>query len=172
MTDQVKVKNTTIRVVREDITLFDTDAFMFYAQNDLALSTGFGGAIAVRGGASIQQELDEMAPVEDGETVISKAGKLPAEHILHVVGPKFQEENIEEKLHAAILKALEMADEHEIKRVAVPPMGRGFYCVPLPDSARITVKAIKDYLAGDTNIEEVVICVNDHAEVDAMKAQL
>ncbi len=172
MTDQVKVKNATIRVVREDITLFDIDAFLFYAQNDLALSTGFGGAIAVRGGPTIQQELDEMAPVEDGETVISAAGKLPAEHILHVVGPKFQEQNIEEKLHTAILKALQTASEHDIKRVAVPPMGRGFYGIPLPSSAKITVQAIKDHLAGDTNIDEVVICVNDHAEVDAMKAQL
>jgi O-acetyl-ADP-ribose deacetylase (regulator of RNase III) len=172
MPDQVQVKDATLRVVREDITLYETDAFVYYAQNDLQLGTGFGAAIAVRGGPSIQQELNEMGPVETCQVVISGAGKLPATYILHAVGPKFQEEEIEAKIETTVSNALATADEKGIQRIALPPMGRGFYGVPLAASAKLTVDAVKKYLGGETKIREVVICVNDHAEVDAIQANL
>ncbi len=173
MPEQVTISDATVRVVREDITLYEIDAFVYYATSDLALGTGFGNAIAVRGGPKVQQELNELGPVETCGVVASGSGKLPAEYILHAVGPKFQEPDFEEKLVKTIFNTLKLADEKGIPRVAFPAMARGFYGFPLPDSARVTVKAIKDYLAnGKTGVREVVICVNDHNEVKAFEGQL
>ena len=92
---QVTIGGTVVHLNRDDITEAEVDGFVFYAQNDLGLGSGFGGMIAVRGGASIQKELDEMSPVGDLEVIVSGAGKLNAEHILHAVGPKFREDDIE-----------------------------------------------------------------------------
>ena len=64
---QITVRDSVVRLIRGDITELDVDAFVFYAQSDLALGSGFGGMITVRGGASVQKELDEMAPVADLE---------------------------------------------------------------------------------------------------------
>jgi O-acetyl-ADP-ribose deacetylase len=172
MTEQATMSNATVRVVREDITLFDTDAFVFYAQPDLALGTGFGNAIAVRGGPKVQKELNELAPVEPCGVVASGAGKLPATYILHAVGPRFLEPDFEEKLTKTIANVMKLADEKGIKRLALPPMARGFYGLPLPKSAELTVGSIKDYLTGETGIEEVVICVNDRIEVKAFEDRL
>jgi O-acetyl-ADP-ribose deacetylase len=172
MSNQVQVQGRTVRVLREDITLFKADAFVYYAQESLALGTGIGGAIAVRAGAEVQKELDERGPAGPGEVVVSGAGKLPATFILHAVGPRFQEPDIEEKLQDTLQRALEVADEKKIERLAVPLMGRGFYGVPLPISTRITVEGIKKYLDGNTNIQEVIICVIDHAEVKAVEGAL
>ena len=52
--------DTVVRAVREDITQVDADAFVYHAQGDLVLGTGFGNAIAQRGGPSIQAELNEL----------------------------------------------------------------------------------------------------------------
>ncbi|MEW6071573.1 MAG: macro domain-containing protein [Planctomycetota bacterium] len=162
----------TVRVVRADITTYDTDAFVYYAQPNLVLGTGFGNAIAVRGGPSIQQELNRLAPVETGGAVITSAGRLKATYIIHAVGPRFQEPDLEKKLRRTIITALAKADEKGIVRLAFPAMGRGFYGVPLAASARITAETIKTYLAGKTGIQEVVICVNDPAEVAAFQGFL
>jgi len=170
MSEQVTMNKATMRVVREDITTFEIDAFVFYATPDLVLGTGFGNAIAVRGGPSVQQELNEKAPAEKCAAVISSAGKLAATYIVHAVGPTFQEEDMEAKLQRTITNALKSVDEHTIARVAFPPLGRGFSGLPLPKSAELTVGTIKEYLAGETGIQEVVICVNDHAEVAAFEA--
>jgi O-acetyl-ADP-ribose deacetylase (regulator of RNase III) len=173
MAEEVKVKNGIIRLKIVDITDLDIECFVYYATDNLKLGSGFGGAITVRGGPSIQKELDPLAPIEPGQAVISSAGELKAKHIIHVNGPKFQEEQIESKLKTAITNALRLADEKGITRLALPPMGAGFYGVPLPDSARITLGTVKEYLdSNNTKLEEVVICVNDNREYKPFRSQL
>ncbi len=172
MSEEIQVGKSKVRVMRDDITLLDIDAFVYYAQPDLLLGTGFGGAIAVRGGPSIQQELETLAPAEPLQTVVSSAGKLKATFILHAVGPRFQEEDVEDKLRTTVVNVLKKADEHGIQRVALPAMGRGFYAVPLDLGAKVAVAEVKQYLAGETGIQEVVFCVNDHLDAAAYQAQL
>jgi O-acetyl-ADP-ribose deacetylase (regulator of RNase III) len=60
------------------------------------------------------------------------------------------------------LNSLKAAEEKGIKAIAFPPMGAGFYGVPLEQSAEITLTTIKDYLSGGTGLEETVICLLDN----------
>jgi len=167
-----QVNKSVVRLIRDDITDIEVDAFVFYAEPDLALGTGFGGAISVRGGPTIQKELDELAPVAPGESVVSAAGKLKAKHIIHAVGPRFQEEEIEDKLGTTVLNSLIRAEETEVESVAFPAMGAGYYGIAPDLCARVTLKVIESYLEGETAIREVVICVYDTRQYDAFRAQL
>jgi O-acetyl-ADP-ribose deacetylase (regulator of RNase III) len=169
---QVEVKNSRIRLIRSDITELEVDAFVFYAQPDLALGSGFGGAIAVRGGPTIQKELDGLGPVETGQVAVSGAGNLKARQIIHAVGPRFNEEDTEGKLRTTVLNSLKAAEEKGAQTVAFPPMGTGFYAVPLDLSARVMLDTIKSYLEGETGLQEVVICVVDNREFVPFEAQL
>jgi len=170
--DSVEIHRSTMRLIRSDITELDVDAFVFYAQLDMTLGSGFGTAISVRGGPSIQKELDEIGPVETGQAVVTGAGKLPADFIVHAVGPRFQEEDTEGKLRTTVLNSLKAAEEKGVQRIALPAMGAGFYGVPLDVCARVMIEAIKSYLAGDTEIQEVVLCVGDRREFAPFEAQL
>jgi O-acetyl-ADP-ribose deacetylase (regulator of RNase III) len=145
---------------------------VFYAQSDLKLGSGFGGAISMRGGPEIQKELDSLAPVEAGEAVISGGGGLKARHIIHANGPKFQEEDLEQKLRTTTENALKLADTKGIKRIAFPPMGTGFYGVPLATSARITMDTVKRHLESNTGLEEVIFCLLDSREYAPFQTQL
>ena len=120
---KIKFGDTVVHLLRGDITELEVDAFVFYAQSDLALGSGFGGMIAVRGGASIQKELDELAPVPHLEAVVSGAGKLKADFIIHAVGPKFQEQETEAKLLSTMHSALKRADEAAVERLAFRARG-------------------------------------------------
>ena len=96
---------------------------------------------------------------------------MKATHIIHAVGPRFQEEGLEDKLKTTILNCLKAADEKGIKAVAFPPMGAGFYGVPLDVSARVTLGTIKEYLANETSIEDVVVCLFDNREYQPFQKQ-
>ncbi len=169
---EVKIGRSALRLIRDDITELEVDAFVFYAEPNLALGSGFGTAISVRGGASIQKELNELGPLETTQVVVSGAGKLKAEFIVHSVGPRFQEEDTEGKLRATVLNSLQAAEEKDVKRIAFPAMGAGFYGVPLDVCARVMVNAIKSYLEGETGIQEVAICVSDTREVPPFESQM
>jgi len=164
MLDKLEVNGRTINLVKGDITELDIESFVYYARTDLVLGSGFGNAITMRGGPGIQKELKELGPIETTKAVISSAGELKASHIIHAVGPKFQEENLETKLKETVTNSLQEAKKKGIKRVAFPPMGTGFYGVPLASSAEIMFETLITYLSGETAIEEVVICLNDNRE--------
>ncbi len=170
--DDVQINRSIVRLIKGDITEVEVDAFVFYAQHDLALGSGFGGAISVRGGPSVQKELDELGPIETGQAVVTEAGKLTASFIVHAVGPRFNEDDIEGKLRTTVSNSLKAADERSVKRIALPAMGAGFYGVPLDLCARVTVQTIKSYLEGETEIQEVIICVIDRREFAPFEAQL
>lgn len=173
MSDEKKVNETTIRLIKGDITDIDVEAFVFYARPNLKLGAGFGNAISVRGGPSIQKELDEHAtPVDICEAVVTEAGKLKAKYIIHAVGPAFQEPETEDKLRNTVINSLKRADEKGIQQVAFPLMGAGFYGVPMDLSARITLATIKDYLTNETKVKEVIVVALDNRELEPFQKQL
>lgn len=159
-----------VRLVRGDITELEVDAFVFYAQPDLALGSGFGGMIAVRGGAAIQKELDEMAPIAEMEAVVSGAGNLAAENIIHAVGPRFREDDIEPKLLATMERCFLRAEENGVKTLAFPAMGAGYYGVPAPTSATVMLAAMENHLAVGTGLKEVTVCVLDSSQFKAFES--
>ena len=166
----IQIKQSVVRLIRDDITDIEVDAFVYYAQHDLALGSGFGGAIAVRGGPSVQKELDELDPLETGNAIISGAGNLKAEHIIHAVGPRFREDDIEGKLRTTMLNTLARAEEKGIARIAFPAMGAGYYGIPPAVSAAVMLDVIKTHLEGETGISEVIICVFDTPQFDAFQS--
>ena len=172
MSDELKINKSTIRLSKGDITDMEVDSFVYYAREDLKLGTGFGTAISVRGGPSIQKELDKIGEIKTTEAVISEAGEMKTKWIIHAAGPKFQEENLEAKLETTIINALKAADKKGIKEIAFPPMGSGFYGVPLNVSANITLDTIKKYLSNSTTIETVIISLLDTRDYKPYHAKL
>jgi len=170
---EVKINGRVLRVVKGDVTDQEVNAFVFYASPDLVLGSGFGTAITVRGGPSIQEELSKFAPIGVGEAVISAAGEMKADHIIHAVGPRFQEEEEETKLRDTMLAALKRAEEKKIETLAFPPMGTGFYGVPVDLSAKVMMETIKAHLNnGQSSLKEVLICLMDSREIPPFENQL
>ena len=170
VSEAIPVNRSVVRLIKGDITELDVDAFVFYAQPDLALGSGFGTAISVRGGPTIQKELEGLAPVASGEAVVSAAGRLKADAIIHAVGPRFQEDDIEGKLRTTMLNSLKRAEEKGVERLAFPAMGAGFYGIPLDLCARVMGETIKQHLEGESGIKEMTVCVLDTRQYESFQA--
>ena len=171
VSEGTQIGRSRIRLIKGDITDLEVDAFVFYAQPDLALGSGFSTAISVRGGPTVQKELEELGPVPTGEAVVTSAGNLKAGHIIHAVGPRFQEEDTAAKLRMTVHNALRLAEENQIRRIAFPAMGAGYYGIPPDLCARVMLEMIGNHLKGETGIEEVVICVLETRQHDAFQVR-
>ncbi len=65
-----KLGKGTVHMVKDDLTDMAVDSFVFYAKPDLKLGTGYGNAVAVRGGPTIQDELKAYGNLNVGEAVV------------------------------------------------------------------------------------------------------
>lgn len=167
-----KINGINIRLLKGDVTDVEADAFVFYAAENLVLGSGYGTAISVRGGPSIQEECKKLSPVAVGEAVVTGAGEMKSSYIIHAVGPRFQEQDEEQKLRKTMLSALQRAEEKGVRRLAFPPMGTGFYGIPVEVCARVMLSSIREHLNGKTQIEEVIVCARDTRELKPFSKQL
>ncbi|MBI4832861.1 MAG: macro domain-containing protein [Candidatus Lindowbacteria bacterium] len=167
-----KAGNTVIRLQHGDLTALPVDAFVFYAREDLELGSGYGTAIQSRGGPSIKKELEKIGKIKMGEAVITGAGEMNARHIIHACGPKFQEPDLENKLRECVMSSLRAADGAGLKTLAFPPMGAGFYGVPLDLSANVMLDCVKSFLVKGSSLQEVIICVIDYRDYVPFKKKI
>ena len=168
-----RIGNRVIRLVRGDITDLEVEAFAFDITSDCQLGSGYGGAIAQRGGKAIQEELNAIGTLPPGEAVVTGAGKMKAGYIIHTNGPKFREPETAEKLTKATQSVLRRADEKGITELALPPIGTGLYQVPLSLCASVMVDAVSKHLKnGPTSLEVVSFVALDSREYKPLQAKI
>jgi O-acetyl-ADP-ribose deacetylase (regulator of RNase III) len=167
------IGNKVIRLIRGDITDLEVEAFVFDITSDCQIGSGYGGAIAQRGGLAIQEELNAIGSLPTGEAVVTGAGQMKAKHIIHTNGPKFLEPATEEKLRKATKSVLRRADEKRITELALPPIGTGMYQVPLDLCARVMVDTVAEHLKnGETSLEVVSFVALDSREYKPLQAKI
>lgn len=167
-----KVGDKVIRLVRGDITDTEVEAFVFDITQDAKLGSGYGGAIAQRGGPAVQRQLDAIGACPPGEAIVTTAGDMKATHIIHVNGPKFHEPDTEAKLRSAARSALRAADATGVGTLAMPPIGTGLYQVPVDLCARVLVQEVEAHLQGATGLEQVWFVANDSREYGPLAAAI
>jgi O-acetyl-ADP-ribose deacetylase (regulator of RNase III) len=167
-----KMSETVVKLIKDDLTALPVDAFVFYAREDLQLGSGYGTAIQQRGGASIKKELEGIGRVGMGEAVVTSAGQMRARFIIHACGPKFGEPDLEQKLRNCIRSALLAAAEAGVRTLAFPPMGVGFYGVPMELSIRVMLECFRRHVEAGAPFAEILICAVDRRDFDAISGLL
>jgi O-acetyl-ADP-ribose deacetylase len=157
---------------RADLTLLQVDAIVHYAREDLNLSAGRGRLIRMRGGPAVETELKAIGRVAMGSAVATSGGKLRAARIIHACGPAFREPQLEEKYRRCMYSAIFLADALRVKTLAFPPMGAGFYGIPLGSCAEWMMSAIKTAAGAGTQLKTIILCVMDRREYGAFKEAL
>jgi O-acetyl-ADP-ribose deacetylase (regulator of RNase III) len=104
--------------------------------------------------------------------VVTGAGILKADWIIHANGPKFREEEEEKKLRSTVRSVLARAEEKGVKRLAFPPIGTGLYQVPLDLCSRVMVEEIAGHLGNGSSLDEVLIVAPDAREYQPFAARI
>lgn len=161
-----------IRLVQGDITKVNADAIVNAANAQLVLGGGVAGAIRREGGSSIQKECRLIGGTVVGGAVITGAGRLPARHVIHAVGPRMGEGQEDEKLESATLNSLKLADEHHLSTIVFPAISTGIFGYPRDRCAKVMLSTVQRYLQGNTDLTEVLFCLYDEETFDIFRQVL
>jgi O-acetyl-ADP-ribose deacetylase (regulator of RNase III) len=147
---EVKIGTCTVELVTGDITRQESDAIVNAANSRLAGGGGVDGAIHRAGGPSIMAETCQKYPqgCPTGDAVITGAGDLVAQHVIHTVGPVWSGglRSEEEKLASAYRRSLELAIENGCGSVAFPSLSTGAYRYPVDLAAGTALNTVLSFL--------------------------
>jgi len=146
-----------------DLTREAVDAIVNAANSSLLGGGGVDGAIHRAGGPTLTDECRKLRNTRypDGlptsKAVITTAGKMPAKHVIHTVGPIYGHHNGEEAslLAACYANAIALAADHHLKTIAFPAISTGVYGYPKEVAAKVSRRAIIEALQVHTGVEEV-----------------
>ncbi len=156
--------NKNLEVIQADITKLEVDAVVNAANRQLKGGGGVDGAIHRAGGPEIMEECRKIGSCETGQAVITTAGDLPAERVIHTVGPVWNGGNKNEAdlLADCYLHSLELATEHGLRTIAFPNISTGVYGFPKEKAADIAIKVVNEYLQQNKNMEKVYfVCFDE-----------
>ena len=169
---EIIIKNSILKLVQGDITELTTDVIVNAANAQLILGGGLAGAIRKKGGSTIQEECNKIGGSFVGGAVITTGGNLKAKHVIHAVGPRMGEGDEDAKLRNAVLDSLKLMDEHGLKTIAFPAISTGIFGYPIEKCAKIMILTAKKYLAGETQIREVVFCLYSQPDYEVFNKEL
>ncbi|MFW2162933.1 O-acetyl-ADP-ribose deacetylase [Acinetobacter beijerinckii] len=157
-----------IIIEKGDITQIEVDAIVNAANTSLLGGGGVDGAIHRRGGAEILADCQKIRAKQGGcaigEAVITTAGKLPAQYVIHTVGPTWigGQNNEEKLLENAYRNSFRLAESLELKSMAFPNISTGIYRFPKQLAAQIALKIIHEELIQSQFVQEVVfVCFDE-----------
>ena len=155
--------NGRVLVFTGDITSQDVTAIVNAANSTLLGGGGVDGAIHRAGGPQILAECKQIREttypngLPTGEAVITTGGNLPAQYVIHTVGPIYGRNPARDAdlLAACYQNSLRLAGQYAVSSIAFPSISTGAYGYPKPEAAAISSETIKDFLSADTQIQEV-----------------
>ncbi|MEM2320363.1 MAG: macro domain-containing protein [Candidatus Bathyarchaeia archaeon] len=172
----IKVNETTMELVKGDITELNVDCIVNAANSMLKMGGGVAGAIRRKGGEKIQEECDrivaERGPIPAGGAAITSGGNLKAKYVIHAVGPVYGEGDEERKLRDAVVNSLKLAEQHGITSIAFPAISTGVFGMPKKLCAETMLPAAISYAKSGTSIKRMIFCLYDDETFNIFKGTL
>lgn len=149
-------KDMTVSVWKDDLTTHKVDAVVNAANIHLKHGGGLALALCDAGGPEIQLESDRYiqknGPLWAGDAIVTKAGILKCQKIIHAVGPclppnpsQIDVNQSKHFLENAIKNILKRMEEEKLKSVAIPAISSGLFNFPLQLCADIIVNTLMQY---------------------------
>lgn len=144
-----------------DITREDVDAIVNAANSSLMGGGGVDGAIHAAGGPEIKDHcrtiVARQGPLGQGHAVATTAGRLPARHVIHTVGPVWRggDAGEPELLASCHRESIRVADELQLASVAFPAISTGIFGYPVELAAPIALSSALESLHAAQHVREV-----------------
>lgn len=157
-----------------DLLAEPADALVNAANDGLWAGGGVCGALHEGAGPGLAQECRAIIKADGnvlvGAAVITTAGDLPNQYIIHAVGPMFE---VEEAylLELAYKNSLELAETAELTSIAFPVLSSGIYRFPTEEAVQGACIGIRDFFADGhaSTIKTVTIAMHDAKKFPAAR---
>lgn len=167
------INSCELEAIYGDIFDLDVECIVNPANNSLLGGGGLDGLIHQNDGEELLDDTVKLAGTYTSGAKITKAHKLKNDYIIHVVGPMDSNKKKNKLLEKTYLNLLSLADEYEIKSIAIPAISCGAFAMDIKDACKIAISAIKSYLQNhNSNIKKIYISLNNYKFFEEYKKLL
>jgi eukaryotic-like serine/threonine-protein kinase len=145
-----------------DIAEEEAGAIVSSARYDMQMRSGVGDALRRHGGDPIEQDAMKDGERALGECVVTRAGTLKAEWVLHAVSAWDETSCV----GRAMMRALAAADRLGVRTLALPALGTGAARVSMETCANAMASALRwQLMLGGSRLKRVTFVLADEAKL-------
>jgi len=161
------IGGSVLEIVQGDITKQDTEAIVNAANKQLAPGGGVAGAIHRAAGPELWEECKKLGGCETGEAKITSGYNLSARHVIHTVGPVYNNtpQNARD-LESCYRNSLSLAVRHGLRSISFPAISTGIFGYPLEEAAEVSLYAVVKFLQEHNKPELVRFVLFGEKELD------
>lgn len=149
-----------VKVVVGDITKLAIDAIVSAANEALVGGSGVDGAIHRAAGPGLLEECLTIGYCPEGEARITKGYLLPAQFVIHTVGPVWEGGGYGESelLASCYRESLKLAESHNVTTIAFPCIATGAHEFPADKACQVAIETVSEWLENHALPREVIFC--------------
>ena len=153
-----------LRVRIGDLGESDAAAVVRPIRSDGEAITAIGRRLEMLAGPTVSERLQGLGDLPVGGAVITPAGDLPAQFIIHAVLQSAEEPVSPPIVQRALVNVLRRARDLGLASVALPPMGAGAGHLDAEQAAHLMVEVLSDHLRGREAPQSIEIVVESAYE--------
>jgi O-acetyl-ADP-ribose deacetylase len=165
---KAKVNKVTIQIVQDDILTISVAGLVNSTDPNLYIPPN----LAAKAGPALQQACSAIGWCEVGSAVMTDAGEMPVEKIIHAVGPRWGEGSERGKLANVTLQCLRLAEEAHLKSIAIPAISTGVLGYPVENCAKTMITQIIDFTFDAPRfLRTVIVCLDNPQAYQIFRAE-
>ena len=151
-----------LQALQANIVTLEVDAIVNAANTALLGGGGVDGAIHRAAGPALLAECSTLNGCKTGQAKITRGYQLPAQYVIHTVGPVWQGGHAgePESLASCYRTSLALALKNAIKTIAYPAISCGVYGYPLTEAVAIAVRECRA-ASHDDSFEKIIFACFD-----------
>ncbi len=165
---KAKVNRVTIQIMQDDILSLSAASIVNSTDPNLYLNPIW----AAKTGPSVEQECAAIGWCDIGSAVVTNAGDLSAQKIIHAVGPRWGEGSERGKLANVTRECLHLAEQNHLKSIALPAISTGTLGYPVENCAKTMLAEIIDFTFENPRyLKTITVCLDNSAAYTIFKQE-
>jgi O-acetyl-ADP-ribose deacetylase (regulator of RNase III) len=160
-----------IKVIQQDITCLEVDAIVNAANASLLGGGGVDGAIHRAAGPELLAYCRGLGGCPAGQARITPGFALPANWVIHTVGPVWQGGGREEVklLESCYRNSFSLALAQDARSIAFPAISTGVYGYPKDPAAETAVSVMREF---EAHFDRIIACCFSAEDADLYRSVL